>query len=50
MPCFSESDARAQMKRLNEAKRRVRAKFPNLIEGSSGWLRAVAYHVRKVRV
>ena len=50
MPCFSESDVRVKMRRLIEAKRRVRAKFPKLIEGSSGWLRAVAYHVRKVRV
>ena len=50
MPCFCESNVLVQMERIREAKRRVRAKFSSLIEGSSGWFRAVAHHVRKVRV
>jgi hypothetical protein len=48
MPCFSESDVRVKMRRLIEAKRRVRCKFPKLIEGSSGWFRAVAHQMKKV--
>jgi hypothetical protein len=50
MPCFSESNVLVLMERMREAKRRVRAKFPHLIEGSSGWFRAVAHQVKKVRV
>ena len=50
MPCFSESNVLVLMERMREAKRRVRAKFPSLIEGSSGWFRAVANQIKKVRV
>lgn len=49
MPCFSESNVLVLMERMREAKRRVRVKFPHLIEGSSGWFRAVAHQVKKVR-
>lgn len=31
------------------AKQQVRAKFPKLIEGSSGWSRAVANRVARLR-
>ena len=50
MFCFSDSNVLVQMERIREAQRRVRSKFPKLIEGSSGWFRAVAHQVRKVRV
>lgn len=32
-----------------EAKRQVRAKFPNLLEGSSGWMRAVENRMKRIR-
>jgi hypothetical protein len=32
-----------------EAERQVRAKFPGIIEGSSGWRRAVACRMKRVR-
>lgn len=50
MFCFSELNVLVRMERLREAERRVRKKFPKLIEGSSGWFRAVADQVRKVRI
>jgi hypothetical protein len=50
MPCFSESNVLEKMERIREAKRRVRSNFPKLIEGSSGWFRAVAHQVKKVRI
>lgn len=50
MFCFSELSVLARNERLKEAKRRVRKKFPKLIEGSSGWFRAVANQVKKVSV
>lgn len=34
---------------FREAERQVRAKFPTLIEGSSGWHRAVDNHMRRMR-
>jgi hypothetical protein len=49
MWCFGELDSLKKMKRLGEAKRRVRQKFPALIEGSSGWMRAVSVQLKKVR-
>jgi len=48
MFCFSESNVLVRMERMREAERRVRLKFPKLIEGSSGWFRAVANQMRKV--
>lgn len=38
---------RSRQKR--EAERQVRAKFPDLIEGSSGWHRAVANRFSRIR-
>jgi hypothetical protein len=33
-----------------EARRQVRAKFPGLIEGSSGWTRAVTNRFNRLRM
>lgn len=40
---------RNDSKRRKEAERQVRAKFPDLMEGSSGWCRAVANRMKRVR-
>lgn len=40
MPCWGYDNPNRQ-RRWDEARRQVRAKFPSLIEGSSGWDRAV---------
>ena len=37
-------------KRLAEAKRQVQEKFPKLLVGSSGWVRAVENRLRRVRL
>lgn len=44
--CYIESlaDKAARRKR---AEAKVRAKFPNIIEGSSGWHRALANRLRR---
>jgi len=47
MPTLGYGDPIEQMERLRRAKARVRAKFPLLIEGSSGWYRALKVQRRK---
>lgn len=48
MPTFYvESDASIQRRR-QQATVQVRAKFPNLIEGSSGWIRAFNNRLRRI--
>lgn len=34
---------------LAEAKRQVRAKFPDIVEGSSGWYRALTNRLKRIR-
>ena len=48
MPNFGRSDYDARCRRLAEAKRQVREKYPDLIEGSSGWHRAVENRRRRI--
>lgn len=43
----NEYDA-GKARRRKLAEEQVRAKFPNIIEGSSGWMRAVANRMRRV--
>lgn len=43
------SDYAARCARLTEARRQVRVKYPDLIEGSSGWHRAVENRRRRIR-
>jgi len=44
---FSYSGPRERYERRNRAKAAVRAKYPNIIEGSSGWFRALNNQLRK---
>lgn len=46
---YSAADYRRLEKLRKEAARQVRAKFPNLIEGSRGWNRAFAYRLSRLR-
>ena len=45
---FDEYDRRSQERRT-QALREVRAKFPRLIEGSSGWYRAVRNRLNRIK-
>ena len=41
MPFYGELDPMIAIRRRIEAVKQVRAKYPQLIEGSSGWHRAI---------
>lgn len=49
MPTMFTYGERDQSKRWREAEKQVRAKFPTLIEGSSGWGRAVRNRFDRLR-
>lgn len=50
MPGYGlDVDPRAVRDRRRRAAQQVRAKFPNLIEGSSGWHRALANRLKRTR-
>lgn len=49
MPCLEwwGPDYKALKERRIAAEKRILAKYPNIIVGSSGWNRAMAYQMRK---
>lgn len=49
MPGMDEEPLAIRIARRKAAEQQVRAKFPALIEGSSGWHRAVENRVRRIR-
>lgn len=49
MPTMFTYEYRDLSKQRREAEKQVRAKFPALIEGSSGWDRAVQNRFKRLR-
>jgi len=47
MPTFEFSDCRYKNNAMCLAKKQVREKFPNLLENSAGWVRAVTNRYRR---
>lgn len=49
MPTYGTDNTLRGMERRQLARAQVRAKFPELLEGSSGWHRAMDNRLRKLR-
>lgn len=49
MPGMWIDDSRTRLERRRKAEKQVKAKFPNIIEGSSGWYRAVESRLKRVK-
>lgn len=47
MPTHGYDDLKARCEHLKACAAKVRAKYPNLIVGSSGWHRALSNQLRK---
>lgn len=47
MPTYGHDDTQEVIRRRNAARERVRRKFPALMEGSTGWGRAMQNELRK---
>lgn len=48
MPTWLMESTASRVARRKAAEAQVRAKFPRLIEGSSGWHRAIANRLRRI--
>jgi hypothetical protein len=49
MPTYCISNYSDMCAKLKEAKRQVRIKYPCLVEGSSGWHRAVENRQKRIK-